>query len=242
MFKTILPALSALITLLTWWFVFSQTRSFWWLLIVTIAVLLWTARRIAGRLFWQYRLSWLNIVFVYLSQTLFLLLLKSNTTRFGLAFWLAVLWGLVWWWYQQYFRKAKALLQADYLVFNRFWYYLSFWFLASGIYALYTFINLPLYLTLVIILLIAGSFLAELLLRDRVFNWRVLMLWLWLFLQICAVISLLPISFYLAGTLATLWYFFLAESWLNVNHGLRWYFILLGLANLLILIITFFYI
>ena len=243
MFKTILPWLTAFITLLGWWLFFSQTKSLWWVLIVSILLIVWTARRIAGRLFWQYKLSWLNIIFIYLAQSLFLLLLKSNNLRFGLAFWLALLWGFIWLFWQQYFRKVHiALLQAVYLSFNKFWYYLNFWFLASGIYALLAFINLPLLLAFSIILLVGFSLSLELLLRERVFSWRLLLLWSWLFLQITAAISLLPISFYLAGALLTLWYFFLDEAWLESGQKWHWHTSLLLVANLLILIITFLYI
>lgn len=242
MFKAILPWLTALLTLFGWWFSFNQAKSLWVLVIIFVILLLWTARRLAGRLFWQYKLSWLNIILIYLLQSLFLFLLKSNNLRFGISFWLALLWGFIWWSWQQYFRKAQVLLKADYLSFNRFWYYLNFWFLASGVYALLAFINLPILLALAILLLIGLSFLADLLLRERVFNWRLLFLWFWLFLQVTAVISLLPISFYLAGAMLTLWYFFLAEAWLNINQKWYWYIRLLLLANLFILVMVFLYI
>lgn len=242
MFKIILPWLTALFILLTWWFFFSQAQSLWWIIILSIVLLLWTARRLSGRLFWQYKLSWFNIIFIYLAQSLFLLLLKSSNLRFGVAFWLAFLWGFIWWSWQQYFRKANILLSADYLVFNRFWYYLNFWVLASSIYALLVFLNLPLLLALGALMLVGASFLLELLLRERVFSWRLFILWFWLFVQICAVITLLPINFYLAGVLATLWFFFPAEVWLNSDNHWRWYTSLLLGANLFILIIIFFYI
>lgn len=241
MFKAILPAISAIGSLLGWWLFFSRAQSFWWILIVSLLLLLITAKQIAGRFFWQYKLSWLNIVFIYLGQTLFLLLLKSSQLRYGTAFWLAVAWGFIWWSWQQYFRKIKTLLSPDYFSFNRFWYYLNLWFLASGIYALLVFINLPLIYALLGLLLVAGSFLAELLIRERLFTWRLLFLWTWLFAQVIAVIALLPVSFYLAGILMTLWYFFLTEAWLNVDKKWHWYPGLLLMINIFTLLMIFIY-
>ena len=239
MLKAIIPWLEALILCLGWWIFFAQNRGLLVLVIISMASIVWATRIIAAQNFWQFRLSWFNLILAYSSQLLFLVLLKNQDSRYWLAFLLGLFWAGILWAWRQLFRTPLNLIQPEYFSFNKFWYYLNYWFLACSSYALVVFIDWPWWLALLILSLVGGSWGLELLLTGRATHRWLLFVWLFIMAEVLTVIYLLPISFYLAGTLATLWFYFIGETWLEKPKNFKPYLLALLTASLLILFLTF---
>ena len=87
MLKYLAIFISPLILLFGFWFLFySQKGIHYWLIIIASIVILLSGRILASHKFWKFKVLWLNLIFVYVSQLLFLLLLISGELRYFLSF------------------------------------------------------------------------------------------------------------------------------------------------------------
>ena len=87
MFRYFTIFVSPLILLVGFWSLFySQKNIHYWLITVAVLVILLAGRILAGHKFWKYKVLWFNLIFVYISQLLFLLLLISGGLRYFLSF------------------------------------------------------------------------------------------------------------------------------------------------------------
>jgi len=136
----------------------------------------------------------------------------------------------------KYFENLDNITGDSYLAVNKFFYYLGFWFLTTSMYALVIFLHFPIFIAYLIII-VATFFWAYDIIKSREdLNWLYLVFSLFLTSQILAVIYLLPVSFYVAGTIATLWFFFIIDSTANTLKSFRTYLSLFLLISLLLLI------
>ena len=238
MFKYFSIFISPLLLLLGFWSLFySQKSIHYWLLGLAIVVILLSGRILARNKFWKFKVLWLNLILVYISQLLFILLLISGGARYVLSFILALSWLLIWWLMAKYFENIdSSVLSSNYLAVNKFFYYLGFWFLSTSLYSLVIFLSFPIFFA-GLILLSATFFWSLDIIRSREdLNWFYLLFTLFLLSQILIVVYLLPLSFYVAGTIATLWFFFIIDSTANTLKSFKLYLSLFLLSILLLLI------
>jgi hypothetical protein len=134
--------------------------------------------------------------------------------------------------------KLKDINDLDYLSFNRFLYYLSFWLLSCSLYYLIIFINFSVVYSLGILLVATYWWSKEIMMFNNVqlpkfFIWLVLLT----VAEILLALYLMPLGFYVAGTIATIWLFFVLELLLlRSRHFIRY--LLLFLAAVIMLLIT----
>jgi hypothetical protein len=235
MFKYLIIFISPLLLLSGFWFLFyNQQNMHYWLILGASSVILLSGRILARNKFWRFKILWLNLILVYVSQLLFLLLLISGEIRYLLSFVLALIWMLVWWLMAKYFEDADNIDSNNYLAVNKFFYYLAFWFLSTSLYSLVIFLHFSI-LSAYLILIVVSFFWSLSIIRDRDdINWLYLIFALFLLTQILAVVYLLPVSFYVAGTIATLWFFFIID---NTANGLKSFKLYLGLFLVLVLLL-----
>ncbi len=202
------------------------------LLVVMISLRLATRRH-----WWHNRLLLVNLLLAYLAQFVFLTLLTPSYLRYLLIFALALVWGLVWWLIGRHFTVLRERSQSEYLAALKFFYYLNFWFWSVSLFALIALVQFP--FTYVLLLMVAGAFLwlYHLWLGEESRRWYELLLFSFLMMQIVAALYLLPLSFYGAGTMATLWLFFLVDRVLINLRNFRVYLSLFS-ASILILLVT----
>jgi hypothetical protein len=214
---------------------YSQGDVHHWLSLLAIVIILLSGRILAKNKFWKFKILWFNLILVYVSQLLFLLLLISGGIRYLLSFVLALSWMLIWWLMAKYFENIDNIDSAHYIAVNKFFYYLGFWFLSTSLYSLLVFLHFPI-LYGGLILIGAAFFWALDIIRSREdLSWPYLLFSLFLLSQIVAVVYLLPVSFYVAGTIATLWFFFIMDSTANTLKSFRLYLSLFLLLILLLL-------
>ncbi len=237
MSKYLVLLVSPLILLLGFWLFFYYGKGIVWFSAVSILVIIISGRLLAKYYFWKFKLLWLNFIIVYIAQLLFLLLLTSGSGRYILAFIFAVIWGVVWWLMSKYFSTIRDIDDRDYLAANKFFYYLGFWLLSTSLYSLIIFLNLP------ILYFLLFMFIAIFLWgRDIINSTEGLSkhyIWLVLFLSVqgLAIFYLLPVSFYVAGTIATLWFFYIIDSTVSKMEHFKLY-LSLFIASIFILLIT----
>jgi len=237
MFKYISIFVSPLILLSGFWSLFySQRDIHYWLLTVAIVVILLTGRILSRSKFWKFKVLWLNLILVYISQLLFLLLLISEQIRYFLSFILALSWMLIWWLMARYFDNIDNIESSNYLMVNKFFYYLEFWFLSTSLYSLVIFLHFPISYAVLIILGAAFFWSLDIVRTREELNWFYLVFALFLLVQILLVVYLLPVSFYVAGTIATLWFFFIIDNTANTLRFFKTYLGLFLLVTLLLLI------
>lgn len=236
MLRYITIFISPLILMLGFWSFFYGQKSWqYWMTGIAIFVILASGRILAKNKFWKFKALWINFIFVYVSQLLFLLLLISEELRYFLSIILAMFWLLIWWMMFKYFEDVDNIESRNYLVVNKFFYYLGFWFLSTSLYSLVIFIHFPLWESL-FVLIIATFFWSFDIIRTRDdLNWLYLIFVMFLMVQILAIVYLLPLNFYVAGTIATLWFFFIIDNTANTIKSFRLYLGLFLLAILLLL-------
>lgn len=237
MSRYFIPILSPLILLISFWlFFYSQENILVWSGISALTVLV-SVRLIARKYFWRSKILWVNLLTVYISEILFLLLLTSGSLRFSISFLFSILWGFTFYLLIKYFKNIDKLSSKDYLSFNKFLYYLSFWMLASSLFSLIVFINLLPAYALLIILFISFLWAKEIIsLSDdssRFYVWFVM----FLLAQVLVVAYFLPVSFYVNGTIATLWFFLIIDNAVSNLKNFRVY-LSIFLVSLLVLLIT----
>ncbi|MFA6604441.1 MAG: hypothetical protein WCS88_00410 [Patescibacteria group bacterium] len=237
MIKYLTIFINPLILLLGFWSLFySQKAIHYWLIIIAILLILLSGRIVAKNKFWKFKVLWLNLIFVYISQLLFFLLLISGDLRYILSFVLSLSWVLIWWLIFKYFENTNNIESSNYLAVNKFFYYIGFWFLATSAYALVTFLHFPLLYTYLVLIIVTFFWALDIIRARDDLAWPYLLFSLFLLSQIMAVVYLLPLSFYVAGTIATLWFFFIIDNTANTLKSFRLYLSLFLLTVLLVLI------
>lgn len=203
---------------------------------LSIILIILTIKILAKRHFFGFFRLWVNLSIVYFAQILFLVILNVNALRYILTIaWIAI-WYLVFWLVAKYFKHLKDINDFDYLAFTRFLYYLSFWLLACSLYYLMIFINFSLWWTVLILLLAAGFFAKEILLLSEKISRSIVWFLIFSLAQLLLILYLVPISFYLAGTIACLWMFFFLEWNLFGQKGfLKFFWLFVGILSLLLL-------
>lgn len=226
MLKYIVKFISPLIFLTSFWLFFYLQKGLWIFIVVSIINILIAAKIISKSYFWKHKLMWLNFILAYLSQMAFFIMSSSVGFRYYFAFILAILWGFIWFLLEKYFENIKLIYNKDYLAFNRFFYYISLWFLSTSIYAEIILLKtrfFSLKYTLSFLVLAAFLWAWDILRNDS--NTRVYYVWLtaFLFAQIVIAVYLLPLDFYVAGTIVTLWFFFIIDKIMGQIKYLRLY-------------------
>jgi len=229
--------ISPLILLAGFWSLFySQQEIHYWLIAIAIVVILLVGRILARNKFFKFKILWINLIIVYISQLLFLLLLISGGLRYLLSFVFALLWLLIWWLMFKYFENIIDVESSNYLEVNKFFYYLGFWFLATSLYSLVIFLHFSLLYAWLILMVASFLWAFDIMRVKQELNWTYLIFTLFLLSQILAVGYLLPVNFYVPGTIATLWFFFIIDSTVNVLKSFRLYLALFLLVITLLLI------
>ena len=232
--------ISPLIILATCWWFFYYQSGLWWLVGLSLFFILLSGRLISRHYFFRFKNLWFNLITAYLSQILFLLLLTSSALRYSLSFLLVILWLGLFWVLNQQFDSRRAVDAKDYLYYNKFFYYLSFWFLATSIYSLVVFVDLPLAYAILFILISSYFWSREIMKTDDSLKFYHILLSIFLLLQIALVIYFWAVSFYIAGTILTLWLFFILESILNHFKNFSWYAGLFFLSFVIVLLSSIF--
>ncbi|MCB9802521.1 hypothetical protein H6761_00690 [Candidatus Nomurabacteria bacterium] len=234
--QALLPFISPILLAFGFWRFLVKPDDIWLISVLSIALIILTVKILAKRHFFGFFRLWINLSIVYLAQILFLIILNVNSLRYLLTvLWIGI-WYLVFLLIAKYFKNLKNINDFDYLAFTRFLYYLSFWLLASSLYYLIIFINFSLWWTLAILLLTAGFFAKEILLLSEKISSKLLWLLLFSLGQLLLALYLMPISFYLAGTIACLWLFFFLEWNLFGQKGfLKFFWLFVGAIALLLL-------
>ena len=238
MLKKLIPFITPLLMTIGFWQIFSRPASVFVIGGISILLIIITGKILAKQNFIRFFRLWINLSLVYFTQVLFMIVLTSDSLRY----WLSILWLLVWilvfWLLRNYFVKLKDINDLDYLSFNRFLYYLSFWLLSCSLYYLIIFINFSVVYSLGILLVATFWWSKEIMMFNNVqlpkfFIWLVLLT----VAEILLALYLMPLGFYVAGTIATIWLFFVLELLLlRSRHFIRY--LLLFLAAVIMLLIT----
>ncbi|MBT7552840.1 hypothetical protein HN670_00045 [bacterium] len=238
MLKKLIPFITPLLMTIGFWQIFSRPASVFVIGGISILLIIITGKILAKQNFIRFFRLWINLSLVYFTQVLFMIVLTSDSLRY----WLSILWLLVWilvfWLLRNYFVKLKDINDLDYLSFNRFLYYLSFWLLSCSLYYLIIFINFSVVYSLGILLVATYWWSKEIMMFNNVqlpkfFIWLVLLT----VAEILLALYLMPLGFYVAGTIATIWLFFVLELLLlRSRHFIRY--LLLFLAAVIMLLIT----
>lgn len=215
MSKYLLLFLNPLILLISFWLFFYNNQGIIWLIIIALATIIISAKIMSQQYFWKFKFLWLNFIIVYIAELLFLLLLTSGEARYILAFILSFIWGIAWLLLKKYFESIRDLNNKDYLAWHKFLYYLGFWFLSTSLYSLVIFLNFKLSYAVIIMLLSIFLLGREIISISEGISKYYIWFVLFLSMQILWILYLLPISFYVAGTIATLWFFFIIDSTVN---------------------------
>ncbi len=233
--KYLVPLVSPLIILIGFWSFFYSHNGLIWLVAISVLTILISGRILAGRRWWRFMLLWFSLITAHISQLLFLLLLTSGTMRYGLSLALGVFWAIVWWFLRRYFNKIDDAFSQEYLSFKGFFYYLSFWFLSSSLYSLIIFLSIPLLYSIIIMLGAAWLWGREILRTAEVKNVYYIYFGLFILGQILIAVFFIPVSFYVMGAIATLWFFFIIDSTMRkINFPLYLGLFLLSTALLVI--------
>lgn len=180
---------------------------------------------------WRSKWSLLSLWLAQASQLIFLVLLISGPLRYGLTFLLAFIWALVWWLLGRHYRDQYRPAAVDYLSALKFFYYLNFWFLANSAYALIVLVQWPVWQAMIVLVLIANLWFHQVLPSDERVIFSLILL------QIGFVLYLIPVSFFVAGTLFTLWIFFLTDkNIINLRYFSRY--LMLFIFSVLVLLFT----
>ena len=233
--QILLPFISPILLAFGFWRFFVKPESFWFLVFLSVLLIVVTIRLLSKKYFLAFFRLWINLSIVYVTQILFLIIINVAAWRYLLTVFWVLLWFLVFWLIAKYFKNLKDINDLDYLSFTRFLYYLSFWQLACTFYYLIIFINFSPWFSFALLLLVAWFFAKEIfLLNEKIIKG---FLWLLIFTlaQLFIALYLMPISFYVAGTIMSTWFFFMMEmSIFGFKNFVRWFW-----AFLLVVILLF---
>ncbi|MBT6691296.1 hypothetical protein HOB10_03120 [Candidatus Parcubacteria bacterium] len=235
MFSYLIPFVNPLVILTGLLLFFYNQEGIFWLLGVSLLTILLSGRIVSKKLFWRHKLLWVNLITAYVSQLLFLLVLTSGNIRYLLAFALSIIWGVIWWLLGIYFKRIENINSKEYLSYNIFFYTLSFWFLSSSLYALIVFLNWPVVLTLLVLLIVVFLWTKEIFDQTDDVGRLYVFFAMFILAQLVVVLYFLPASFYIAGAIASLWFFFIIDSTINKSRDFRLY-LSLFLASFAVLI------
>ena len=223
MSKVLIPFITPILLTLGFWRIFTKPGSIYWITIASIVLIMLTGRILARSNFIRFFRLWINLAAVYIAQVLFMILLTSDAMRYWLAIIWLIVWSIVFWLLYHYFARLKNINDLDYLSFNRFLYYLSFWLLSCSLYYLIIFINFSVVYSMAIMLVAIYIWSKEIMIftgekLPHYFIWLLLLT----SVEVLLALYLMPLSFYIAGTIATLWIFFVLELLLlRSKHFIR---------------------
>lgn len=237
MLRYVIKFISPLVFLISFWWFFYQEAGIWYILAVSVVNILFSFKVIAKRFFWQHKLIWINFILVYLSQIFFLILSTSDNFRYYFSFLISVVWGVVWFLLEKYFDNIKLVNHKEYLSFNRFFYYSGMWFLSTSVYSIIIVIKDISFKYGLFAIILAGLLWSWDIFRNQE-NARTYYIWLttFLFAQIVIAVYLLPVDFYVAGTIVSLWFFFIIDKIIGQIKYLRFYMILFFISILLLFV------
>jgi len=214
---------------------FYQRDGFYIWAAICLGIILITNRIMSRGNFWRHIILWLNLVLVFASEWFFLLLVTSAGLRTALAFLICISWGIQWWFLKKYFDNIGQTNSRDYLSFSRFFYYVGLWFLSTSLYSFILIVHFKLYwaaLILAVALVLWGFDL----IRTQVYAKLSVAVVAFLTLQVAAAAYLLPVSFWVSGSIVTAWYFFATDKLVNQEQNIKNYFLVFSVALSLLLI------
>ena len=236
MLRLLIPYLSPLILLISWWSMLIYPNYLIRINIYLILLILFTAKIIFSNYFLTRYLLWISLLISFLAQLLFLTLMTSNTLRYFLVLLLALIWSLVWVFIKKYFDNFKEIVNTEYLEFNKFFYYLSFYFLISSLYSLIIFINLSLILATLIIIIFSYIYTKEIINTISDLDKKFIYFTTFCISQLFIILYYLPVSFYLSGAILISYYFFLIDFNIKKEKNFKNYFIIFTIATITLLI------
>src|SRR3989339_407331 len=81
----ILPIfLTPLLLALNFWRFFTKPGSIWWVVVISLLILVIMEYWVAGKYFWNFLQLWFNLSLVFISQILFMILLTNDILRYWL--------------------------------------------------------------------------------------------------------------------------------------------------------------
>lgn len=235
MIRYIVLFLNPIIILTGFYSFFYYEKGILYISILSLLTIFFTAKILSGEHFKKFKLLWFNLCLVYISQLFFLLLLTSSNLRYFLAFILVLFWALISYLLKQYFDNITDIRNKNFLVVNKFYYYLSFWFLATSVYALIIFLNLSLFYSILILSLSALFFGLEIISYTKEYPKTYILFVLFSLIQVLLATYLLPINFYIAGTITTLWFFFIIDSTMHSLKNFKLYLALFLLSYIILI-------
>lgn len=223
MLKYTVKFISPLILLTGFWLFFYLQQGLWVLFGASVFIILISAKIVSKNYFWKHKLMWFNFILVYASQLAFLVMSNSSDFRYYFSFLLSILWGFVWYLLEKFFDNINLINSKDYLSFNRFFYYIGLWFLSTSVYSIIIVLKLPVKWALITLIMAAFFWTWDILRNFE--NSRVYYVWIttFLFAQITLATYLLPLDFYVAGTIVSLWLFFIIDKIIGQIRYLRVY-------------------
>lgn len=235
MFKSAVYILNPLFLLLTWCiFFYREKEPVLWATLALASIVL-TAILISGHYFSRHKLQWFNFLIIYLSQFIFMSMLMNTTGRYLSAIVISILWGFTWWMLKAHFKNYLTPSQVEYLAFKKYWYVLNFWFFISSCFSLITFLSLDFYYVMLLVVLVAISMAKDLLGSQKKLAWYFWLFSAYFFAQLFIVVYLLPVSFYVAGTLLTLWFYYFSSLAQEDKRNPKWPFFIIILVTVLLL-------
>lgn len=189
--------------------------------------------------------NWLNYLLFLLSSFMQLYIIESPPLRILYIVLLTVVWFWITYAFVSYFRDG-GFRTKQYLEINRFLYFLTFWQIANIIYFSLIFINITFWLAILVFVLTTLAIISGLINVDglkKSSKSLVLMAGGLTSVELSAVITLLPIHFYIQSSLATLWFFFIMELTLqgqdlSSRKRLFWRYLLFFCLTAIILLLT----
>jgi hypothetical protein len=233
MFKSTAYILNPIFLLLTWCIFFYREKEPLLWASLSLASIILTAVLISGYNFWRHKLQWFNFLIIYISQFVFLGMLKNITGRYLSAIVICILWAFTWWMLKAYFKNYLAPSQVEYLAFKKYWYILNFWFFVSSCFSLMIFLSLDFYYVVLLVVLVMISMAKDLLSNQKKITWYFWVLSAFFFAQLFMVVYFLPVSFYVAGTLVVLWFYYFVTLLHEDKRKAKW-------PILTIILVTFF--
>ncbi len=235
MFKSTAYIFNPLFLLLAWCiFFYTQKGLLTWVILSLLSIIL-TAILTSGYNFWRHKLQWFNFLVIYLGQFTFLLMLKNSGARYLSAVIICFLWAFVWWMLKSYFKNYLAPSQTEYLVFKKYWYVLNLWFFVSSCYSLIIFLSLDFYYVVLLVVLVVFSMAKDLFGASKHLGWLFWALSIFFFAQAFIVIYFLPVSFYVAGTLLVLWFYYFITLSLDEKKNVKWPIFIILLVTIFLL-------
>lgn len=194
------------------------------------------------RKFWH---NWLNYLLFLFSSFMQLYIVESAPLRILYIVLLTAIWFWIVYAFVSYF-KDGGFRTKQYLEINSFLYFLTFWQIANIIYFSLIFINVPFWMAIAVFAIATEVIISGLTGVDGLKKSSKTMVMLaggLTSVELSAVITLLPVHFYIQSALATLWFFFIMELTLQgqdlaSRKRLFWKYLLFFCLTAIILLLT----